>query len=66
MKNDVGERMMRVLRASKGREERRRQAMKERAIRFICSLTEGIIDYKSLQRYTRRQGEKEKMSQEEK
>lgn len=66
MKNGVGERMMRVLRASKGREERRRQAMKERAIRFICSLTEGIIDYKSLQRYTRRQGEKEKMSQEEK
>lgn len=33
----------------KDREERRRQALKERAIRFICSLTEGIIDYKSVQ-----------------
>lgn len=60
------ERMMCVLQAQKGTEERRCQALKERAIRFICSLTEGIIDYKSLQRYTRRQGEKEKMSQWEK
>lgn len=55
-----------VLRASSAREERCREALKERAIRFICSLTDGIIDYKSPQRYTRRQGEKEKMSQQEK
>lgn len=55
-----------VLRAQSGREEGCREALKERAIRFICSLTEGIIEYKSLQRYTSRQGEKEKMSQEEK
>lgn len=39
---------MRVLQA-KAREERCRQALKERAIRFICSLTVGIIDYMSLQ-----------------
>lgn len=58
--------MIHILRAQKGREERRRQALKERAIRFICSLTEGIIDYKSLQRYTSRQGEKKKMSQRQK
>lgn len=58
--------MMRVLRAHNGRGERCHEALKERAIRFICSLTEGIIEYKSLQRYTWRQGEKEKMSQEEK
>lgn len=55
-----------VLRALSSREEGCREALKKRAIRFICSLTEGIIDYKSLQRYTRRQGGREKMSQEEK
>lgn len=34
------------------REERCHKALKERAIRFICSLTERIIDYKSQQQYT--------------
>lgn len=36
------------------RRERCHEELKERAIRFICSLTEGIIDYKSQQQYTSR------------